>query len=257
MTKGPTRQPALEWGFSAYMAKETALELARRSMLGAPVYALISLIIFIGTPVFLEYGWWAVAEALLLLSLGAVRVWFWSDGWKGARRWMRRTVSFVHRRAPGLRVTVSSGHHTWARDVLRGRFDGVGLDFLDVHVYTNGTRIPHGAALARHARRRGIPIVVGEFGQKKEGVDTDLQARVTRGILSDAKRLGFRAVFAWRLEDQQAHSGIKGNFGQSPAFAPVVINPHHVAGLNLTPCRVLWVDHHPRRVDFWVAQFIK
>ena len=64
------------WGFTAYMEKQSALELARRSMLGAPVYSLISLIIFIGTPTFLEYGWWAAAEAVLLVLLGALRVWF-------------------------------------------------------------------------------------------------------------------------------------------------------------------------------------
>ena len=68
--------PGQEWGFPAYMEKQSALELARRSVLGAPVYVLISLIIFIGTPIFMEYGWWAVAEAGLLVLLGVVRVWF-------------------------------------------------------------------------------------------------------------------------------------------------------------------------------------
>lgn len=134
---------------------------------------------------------------------GSVRTWFWSDGWTGARRFMRTTAAFAHRRCPWLKVTVSSGHHTAADDVLAGRFDGLGLDFYDVHVYTDDGRIPQGAALARHARRQGAPIVVGEFGQASEQVDDALQARVTRGILADARRLGFTAAFAWRLEDRQ------------------------------------------------------
>ena len=60
----------------AYMERASALELARRSLLGAPVYTVISLIILAGSPMFLDYGPWAVAEAALLIMLGAVRVWF-------------------------------------------------------------------------------------------------------------------------------------------------------------------------------------
>ena len=47
--------------------------------------------------------------------------------------------------------------------------------------------------------------MVGEFGQKRKQVDPALQARVTAGVLAQAQRLGFSAVFAWRLEDEQAH----------------------------------------------------
>jgi hypothetical protein len=132
---------------------------------------------------------------------GSVRTWFWSDGWTGARRYMRDTSDFVHARVPGLRVTASSGHHTAASDVLAGRFDGVGLDFLDVHVYTDSPSIPDGPALAEYARQRGRAIIVGEAGHLSERTDAPLQARVLRGILEDARRLGFAAVFPWRLEE--------------------------------------------------------
>jgi len=59
-----------------FMHRESALELARRSLVGAPVYTVISLIMLVGTPMALDYGNWAVAEVILLFSLGAVRVWF-------------------------------------------------------------------------------------------------------------------------------------------------------------------------------------
>lgn len=136
---------------------------------------------------------------------GSVREHFWPDGWKGARRFIKAMSAFVHAHAPGLKVTASSGHHSAAWDILLGRFDGLGLDFYDVHVYSNRGKISLGRFLVRHARRKGLPIVLGEFGQKAPQVDPALQARVTRTFLAHAKRLGFAAAFAWRLSDEQAH----------------------------------------------------
>lgn len=136
---------------------------------------------------------------------GGVRGGFFAEGWKGARRFMSSMSAFVHARAPGLKVTASSGHHTAAWDLLRGRFDGVGLDFYDLHVYSDSGKIPYGWFLARRARRKGMPLVLGEFGQKSQAIDDALQARVVRRAIADAKRLGFAAVLAWRLEDRQAH----------------------------------------------------
>ncbi len=59
-----------------YIERESALELARRSLLGAPVYTIISLIMLAGTPMLKDYRGWAVAEVILLVLLGVVRVWF-------------------------------------------------------------------------------------------------------------------------------------------------------------------------------------
>jgi len=61
---------------NAYINRESALELARRSLLGAPVYTLISLIMLAGTPLAVNYGPWAIGEFALLMMLGAIRVWF-------------------------------------------------------------------------------------------------------------------------------------------------------------------------------------
>jgi len=59
-----------------YVKRESAIELARRSLLGATVYTVISLIMLAGTPMALSYGPWAIAEVILLILLGAIRVWF-------------------------------------------------------------------------------------------------------------------------------------------------------------------------------------
>jgi len=60
----------------AFLEKASAVELARRSLLGASVFVVISLIMLMRTPVLLEFGWWNIAEAPFLIVLGAVRVWF-------------------------------------------------------------------------------------------------------------------------------------------------------------------------------------
>jgi hypothetical protein len=135
----------------------------------------------------------------------------WPDGWDGARRYLATTAAFVHAQAPGLKVTASAGHASAPYDLLLGRFDVLGLDFYDLHVYTGG-RIPWARQLVAHARARGLPIVLGEFGPKKGLVSSLLrrlgptayaryQARVTRKFLARAQDDGFAAAFPWRLED--------------------------------------------------------
>jgi len=161
---------------------------------------------------------------------GSVRAHFWPDGWAGARAFLRAMTAYVHAHAPGLKVTASSGHHTAAWDLLRGRFDGLGLDFYDVHVYEDAGRIPWGRLLAWHARRRGLPIVVGEFGQQDAADDPALQARVTRSLLRRARQLGFSAAFAWRLEDRQAHD-LRFSFYEGDRARPALNAMRAAAGL--------------------------
>ncbi len=69
-------EPSQKPDFETFLERATAIELARRSLIGAPVYVVISLIMLVGTPIFLDYGSWAVAEAILLILLGGVRVRF-------------------------------------------------------------------------------------------------------------------------------------------------------------------------------------
>ena len=66
------RIPVLE----SYLNKASAHELARRSLLGAPVYTVISLIMLVGTPMLMDYGWWSLGEIVLLIMLGGIRVRF-------------------------------------------------------------------------------------------------------------------------------------------------------------------------------------
>jgi len=163
-------------------------------------------------------------EALYALDLlneaqGGVKNWAFKDGWAGARRYLAATAAFVHARAPGIKVSASSGHTEAIADFLAGRFDGLGLDLYDVHVYADAAAVPHGQELARHARRRGLPIVIGEYGQAKKADDPALQARVTGGMLADARRLGFAAAFAWRLDDGKGRFRFFDGARERPALA--------------------------------------
>lgn len=168
---------------------------------------------------------------------GSVRAHFWSDGWTGARKFLRAMTAFIHANAPGLKVTASSGHHTAAWDILVGRYDGVGLDFYDIHVYDDDGEIPFARFLAWHARSQGLPIIVGEFGQKDDADDPALQAEVTRNVLREARRFGFKAAFAWRLEDEQKN-GRRFSFYDDDRPRPALNVMRAAAGLpaiDLTP----------------------
>ena len=70
------KEPDQMLDLEAYLNKASALELARRSLLGAPVYAAISLIMLVGTPMLMDFGVWSVVEIILLLMLGGLRVLF-------------------------------------------------------------------------------------------------------------------------------------------------------------------------------------
>ena len=65
-----------ESGFHDYIQRESALELARRSVPGALVYTLISLIMLVGTPIYGHYGAWSMLAAVALVMMGVARLVF-------------------------------------------------------------------------------------------------------------------------------------------------------------------------------------
>jgi len=62
--------------FDTFLEQASALELARRSIFGALVYTVVSLIMLAGTPMLMDYGIWSVVEMASLVMLGVVRTWF-------------------------------------------------------------------------------------------------------------------------------------------------------------------------------------
>jgi hypothetical protein len=158
---------------------------------------------------------------LLNEAEGMVEKHAFPNGWKGARALIARETAFVHKRAPGLKVSASAGWATAEDDILSGKFDKLGLDFLDVHVYTDGTTIPKGDCLAAHARAQNVPIVLGEFAQESELLDPITQTKVAQGLLADAARLGFAAALAWQLEDADQRLTLYDRDTPRPAVAAI------------------------------------
>ena len=60
----------------SYTERESALELARRSLLGAPVFTVISLIMLVEAPIYYDNGLLAGLEVFLLVLIGLIRVKF-------------------------------------------------------------------------------------------------------------------------------------------------------------------------------------
>ncbi len=146
----------------------------------------------------------------------------WEGGWEGARRWLERTASFVKERSPWLKVTASAGHPTGPLDLMGGRFDGLGLDFYDLHVYSDRGEILGLETLCRFQRARGLPLVLGEFGQRSKQADDELHARVTAGFLRQAKASCFSAALPWRFDDGAGEHSYLGAEGPRPAVREVL-----------------------------------
>jgi len=123
--------------------------------------------------------------------------------WFGARGWIQRTAGFVKAQAPWLKVTSSSGWGSAVRDLTWGFFSGLGLDFYDVHVYSDTGDYVGATALCERAARDGLPIILGEFGQDSHEIDDDLQYRVTERFLATAKQMCFSAALAWRFDPEE------------------------------------------------------
>ncbi len=74
--KGRIKQTDRLPAFDTFREQASALELVRRSLFGAPVYTVVSLIMLAGTPMLMDFGVWSVVEIVALVMLGVVRVWF-------------------------------------------------------------------------------------------------------------------------------------------------------------------------------------
>lgn len=126
-----------------------------------------------------------------------------SGNWFGARAWVKRTAEFAKAIGPWLKVTSSSGWGSAVRDLSFGYFSGLGLDFYDVHVYSDTGDFAGASALCDRASSDGVPLILGEFGQDSHEIDDQLQLRVTERFLATARRMCFSAALAWRFDPEE------------------------------------------------------
>lgn len=125
---------------------------------------------------------------------------FWSDPIGGPRGWIQRTAAFVHAHSPWLRVTSSAGWDTGPNDIGLGLLSGLGLNFYDLHSYSDGGGYAGQTAICNRAVSEGMAVVLGEFGQQSHRVDDTLQAYATGVYLYNASTSCFSAALAWRFD---------------------------------------------------------
>lgn len=128
---------------------------------------------------------------------------YWSSIWSGPRTWIQTTRNFVKSKSSWLKVTSSAGWGWAAADIVNGMFTGLGLDFYDLHVYDDNGNIPAVTNVCLVAKRDGVPIILGEFGQMTKNDDDNLQKNSTEKFLNNAKNSCFSGALAWRFDSQE------------------------------------------------------
>jgi hypothetical protein len=118
--------------------------------------------------------------------------------WAVMRRFLQANANAIHRTDPTRLVSCGSGWHDW-NNVAAGRFDQLGLDFYDIHVYSDNGHIPPVSTLKVHK-----PVIIGEYGQATKHVDYDLQAKVAQRFLRNALDGGYAGTLIWRYNHPNA-----------------------------------------------------
>ncbi|MDD5306149.1 MAG: hypothetical protein PHU25_02400 [Deltaproteobacteria bacterium] len=125
----------------------------------------------------------------------------WTDPVNGARAFIKRERDFIKSKSPWIRVTSTAGWSNSQYDIIGGFFSGLGLDFYDLHMYSDDGGYANASAVRDKAVADGVFIVQGEFGQEtEENIDDTLQYNVTGTFLYTAKNLGFKAALPWRWD---------------------------------------------------------
>jgi hypothetical protein len=128
------------------------------------------------------------------------------NGWTGARAWIQDMAAFVKTRTtPWLLPVTSSAGWGWAvQEITFGLFTNLGLNFYDLHVYADSGQYSGMTALCNKVSADKKQIILGEYGQKSQVVDDNLQYGATNQFISGAKTHCFSAALAWMYETSQA-----------------------------------------------------
>lgn len=128
---------------------------------------------------------------------------YFPNNWIGARSWIQNMAAYVKPRSPWLAVTATAGWGYAVQELTLGLFSGLGLDFYDVHVYSDSGQYPGLTALCNKAASDQVPIILGEYGQKSQTISDSLQYNATANFLYGAKTHCFVSALAWKYETIQ------------------------------------------------------
>lgn len=134
----------------------------------------------------------------------------YADSWNGPRAFLAQEAQFIKSKIPWAKVTSSAG---WPSDFIqqgaqwdigKGFYSGLGLDFYDLHAYDDSGSYPGATAMCNRAAMDGVPVYLGEFGQKTETIDDTLQYVATGYFLNNSMGLCLKGAFAWRYDPQES-----------------------------------------------------
>jgi hypothetical protein len=142
----------------------------------------------------------------------AITAGYFSNWITGAQAWIRNMAAFVKSYHPcnptpscmaihhWLPVTSSAGGGFAVQEVTFGLFSELGLNFYDVHIYSDSGSYSGRAALCSKTQLDKLQIVLGEYGQKSSTVSDTLQNTATTNFLKRAKSSCFSSTLAWKYE---------------------------------------------------------
>jgi hypothetical protein len=129
--------------------------------------------------------------------------------WAGAQTWIQNMITFVKSRAgQWLPVTSSAGGGYAVQELTFGFFSGRGLNFYDVHIYSDMGQYSGQTWLCLRTQFVDhLPIVLGEYGQKStctsptpQSTCDAIQKTATTNFLNGAKKSCFSSALAWKYE---------------------------------------------------------
>jgi hypothetical protein len=116
-----------------------------------------------------------------------------------AQAFIRQNVQAIKAEDPKRLVSAGSGYHGW-KMVQDGYYKNLGLDFYDIHVYSDDGYLPDVREL-----NSDKPVIVGECGQATKKDDDELQQKVVPAFMQNAINKGYAGCFVWEY-------GPKGRF---------------------------------------------
>jgi hypothetical protein len=151
-----------------------------------------------------------------------------ANAWNDSRAFLAAEAAFIKSQIPWVKVTSSAG---WPSDILQtgaqydianGLYSGIGLDFYDLHAYYDSGTYTGATNMCNRALLDGVPVYLGEFGQKSHTVDDTLQYNATAAFLNNSIGLCFKGAFAWRFDPAESWwSYLRADWSQRPAVTPM------------------------------------
>jgi hypothetical protein len=190
----PRNYPALHTYYQNLFSNSAATQAYEKNVL-APILSAMSQFNALYPNANVFYGFDLINEIEAAINAG-----YFSNSWTGARAWIQNMTKYVTGQAPWVPVTSTAGLGYAVQEVTLGLFSGLGLNFYDVHIYSDSGQYSGQTALCSKTKSDKLQIVLGEYGQKSTTVSDTIQNTATTNFLNGAKNSCFSSALAWKYE---------------------------------------------------------